>query len=361
MVVQEMHIDFDVKIQKIDSNAIDTFLPQEIDWLLNLGQLKLLRKHGARGLNRRKEGGEDSFNRYEDFNHLIKRVLLPAVINTDDDYVSAVLPYDFFDYRNGKVKSFYNCHGITKTVLNNINYHSYVEFADSATSPNKFTNFNLAIVRNLSGVPVYTDLFTAANFNLNFGLSFTSNEEKFIIINHVLEVVNRNGLIEVRWERYGDIYKPNSFIFITNDSSIDAIRIQYDAVDTNVLVVNNLYDSYADVNTAIIKNRASLRLVETEELNDALDHPYAKTIYDSPITALRGGQIQVYHDEKFIANTISIDYIRKPRLISLSLNQSCEIAESRHDVIVDFAVQLASAYIGSEVHKYILNENLINE
>ena len=113
MLVQEMHIDFDIKLQKVNSNAIDTFLSQEKDWLLNLAQYRDIRKHGVRVLNRKKEGGEDSFARYAEFERLIKRVTLPAAVESDGQYVSSVLPYDFFDYRNSKTKTYYNCNGIT--------------------------------------------------------------------------------------------------------------------------------------------------------------------------------------------------------------------------------------------------------
>lgn len=355
-----MHIDFDVKYQKIDSNNTDTFLPQEKDWLLNTAQLRFMRKHGKRNLNRIKEGGEDSFTRYEDFNELIKRVDLTAAIH-QDGYVDSVLPYDFFDYRNGKVKSFYDCNGITSTTVTESKFLFYVNFDDSVASPNKFVNFKLEYIRDYSGIPIITLLYNINNYNLNYGNSFTSNEEKFSIINHVLEVVNTEGKVEVRWENYGNIYKPNSFIFISNNSDIDAVRISYDAVILDEFDATYLYNSYEDNNNVVVKNNVALRLVETEDLYDALQHPYAKTIYNSPITTLRQGQIQIYNNEKFIINSISIDYIRKPRLINLSLNQSCEISESRHDVIVDFAVQLASAYTGSVNHKFLLNENLINE
>jgi hypothetical protein len=359
MLVQEMHIDFDIKFQKIDSNNIDTFLPQEKDWLLNIAQLRFIRKHGKRNLNKLKEGGEDSFTRYEDFNELIKRVDLATTVQ--DGYVDSVLPYDFFDYRNGSTKSFYDCNGITSSVTSNSNKIFIVDFADSVSVGNKFVNFRLDYIVDYTGTPVLTPLYSINDYDLNYGNPFTSNEEKFLIVNHVLEVVNNSGLIEVRWENYGDTYKPNSFIFITNDLTIDAIRISYDAVSNDKLTTVNNYDSYSDNNNVIVKNNVALRLVETEDLFDALNHPYAKTIYNSPITTLRDGKIQVYNSEKFIINNIQIDYIRKPRMISLSLNQSCEISESRHDVIVDFAVQLASAYVGSNTHQFLLNENLINE
>lgn len=361
MLVQEMHIDFDIKLQKVNSNAVDTFLPDEKDWLLNMAQYRFIRKHGVRTLNRRREGGEDSLTRYEDFNYLLKRVELPTIINTQDNYVYSVLPYDFFDYRNGKTKTYYNCSGINANVLNNINYIAEVLFGDSSATPDKFVGFEISIVRDIATTPVYTSIFKASDYNFNFGNTFVSNEEKFVLVNHVLEIVNRRSDVSVRWENYGNIYSSGSFVFITDDSTIDAIRISFDGNDDDILMTNNPFDSYADVSDVIVKNPSALRLVETEELFDILNHPYAKTIYDSPITTLRNGQIQVYHDDKFVLNTISIDYIKKPRLISLSLNQSCEIAESRHDVIVDIAVQLASAYTGSDVHKLIINENLLNE
>jgi len=358
MLVQEMHIDFDVKLQKINSNSIDTFLPQEKDWLLNLAQYRDIRKHGVRVLNRKKEGGEDSFARYAEFERLIKRVTLPAVVATDGQYVYSVLPYDFFDYRNGKTKSYYNCDDIVTTKDDISEYIITVPFLNKVVvTAEKFVDFEIKIKRGI----VTTSIFIASDYNFNDGNPFTSFEEKFVLVNHVLEVLNRRSDIEVRWETYKDLYDVHHFQFITSDPTITNIDIYYDGSGTLPAPVEHVFQSYSEVPNVIVKDPVALRLVETEELYDVLNHPYAKTIYDSPVTTLRDGAIQVYHDDKFVVNTISLDYIKKPRLISLYLNQSCEIAESRHDVIVDTAVQLASAYTGSDVHKLIINENLLNE
>lgn len=360
MLVQEMHIDFDVKVQKVNSNNTDTFLKEEKDWLLNLSQYRLLRKFGSRKMNRRGEGAEDTFTRYVDFEKLITRAQIPMYINPNADYVTGVLPYNFFDFREARAKVSYNCNGIVPTVGVVNNNHFYVPFVDSANTPAKFVGYTIKLVRDFYTTPTYENIFVLTDYQLNFAIALSSNEQKFMIVNHVLEIVNRRSDIEVRWENYGSIYKPNTFIFISKDATVEAIRISADSINTDTprTVINNTTN--LDVPNTIQKTNGC-RLVENESLFDLLEHSFGRTIYTSPIITLSNGQINAYQSNKFIVSSLELDYLRKPRKINLSLNQSCELAESRHELVVDGAVQLATAYTNTETYKNIINENILNE
>jgi len=360
MLVQEMHIDFDVKVQKVNSNNTDTFLKEEKDWLLNLSQYRLLRKFGSRKTNRRNEGGEDSFTRYADFEKLITRAQIPMYINTGADYVTGVLPYNFFDFREARAKVSYNCNGITPNISTVNRNHFYVPFVDSANTPTKFVGYTIKLVRNFLTLPTYENIFVLSDYQLNFNIPISSNEQKFMIVNHVLEIVNRRSDIEVRWENYGSIYKPNNFIFISKDATVEAIRITSDSANTDTPRTIIASTTNLDVVNTIQKTSAC-RLTENEALFDLLQHSFGRSIYTSPIITLSNGQINAYNSAKFIVSNLELDYIRKPRKINLSLNQSCELAESRHELVVDGAVQLATAYTNTETYKNIINENILNE
>lgn len=365
MLVQEMHIDFDIKYQKINTNNFDTFLPQEKDWLFNVAQNRVLRKFTNPHLNRTRKGGEDNFNRYEVFKNLITKVNLPAY--NQGQFVSSVLPHNFYYYRGASAKVFYNCNGISKNIISNIEYISSLPFPDDPNTTEKYLNLLIQRGDNLNTTPLYTDLYNIDDFDLNYGNSFSSNEEKFVIINHIIEQINLIDGIEVRWEYYGDLYKPNHFIFIFTGDIPDSTRISFGTPSSgnNVVMVRlvetSVNDSFADVQQSLILETIPLRLIESEDLYDTLQHPFAKTNHESPVSIMSNRKIEVYTNNTFVINSIELIYIRKPKLINLSLNQNCEIAESKHEIIVDTAVQLASAYTGSDVHKLIINENLINE
>lgn len=353
-----MHIDFDIKVQKIDSNAFDFFLPEEKDWLLNRAQYRFIKQRSSEKSNRKQEGSDKTYKRYEDLEALYTRTNIPMYIGNDNEHFFGLLPHDFFDIRNAKCNLFYNCNGINNVgTIQETDTISVLRFADDTVSTNLFNNFLIRANSISQGV---VNLFNINNYpNIVDGGSFKINKQKFIIVNHVIEILNRRNDIEVYWEHYGNRYGPSSFIII-NKSDYTDFTISFGSYSQTSSVSSIGESKYNDNGNKLIKGRA-IRFVETEDLYDILDHDFYTTTYKSPVGTFRERQIQVYHNEKFILNELQIDYIRTPRLISLSLEQSCELPSSRHDEIVDIAVQLATAYIGSDVHKNIINENLLSE
>jgi hypothetical protein len=69
----------------------------------------------------------------------------------------------------------------------------------------------------------------------------------------------------------------------------------------------------------------------------------------------------VYHKKKFIVTGIPIAYIRKPQAISVTLNDSCELAESTHDEIVDIAAQFAAGVSNTTNYQNLIKEAYLNE
>jgi len=62
---------------------------------------------------------------------------------------------------------------------------------------------------------------------------------------------------------------------------------------------------------------------------------FCKTITSSPISAVTGNQLKVYHDNRFIVSKCKVSYIRKPAKINLLLNQNCDLANEFHQEICD--------------------------
>jgi hypothetical protein len=48
----------------------------------------------------------------------------------------------------------------------------------------------------------------------------------------------------------------------------------------------------------------------------------------------------LYRKESFIVTRFACDYIRKPRTISLALNQSCELAPQTHPKLIDLTIEI---------------------
>lgn len=95
MTVEEMHYDFKIKFNKLDSSDYRNFQIPEIDWMLNEGMWLFLKQRY--GINNAKNTGfEGSQKRIDDLRNLVvKNVLLPSAASTEANSVSAPLPDDY--------------------------------------------------------------------------------------------------------------------------------------------------------------------------------------------------------------------------------------------------------------------------
>jgi hypothetical protein len=100
------------------------------------------------------------------------------------------------------------------------------------------------------------------------------------------------------------------------------------------------YNRCGDVTTSDPSMMVPVRVVDNAEVYTMNRNPFAKSNIDSPMATVSRDDLKVYQDGKsFILKGITLDYIRKPRVIDLSLNQDCELAEHTHQEIVDIAVK----------------------
>ena len=103
------------------------------------------------------------------------------------------------------------------------------------------------------------------------------------------------------------------------------------------------------------------RLVRGHFRSSLRSSAFAKTTSVSPISAVSGNQIKVYHDGKFIISKLRVSYVRKPAKISLLLNQNCDIAEEFHQEICDRAVLYIKELIGSPDWEVKLRDMMTNK
>jgi len=96
MTVQEMHYDFKIKFNKLDSNDYRDFQVPEIDWLLNEAQeLFLKQRYGINNITQ--QGFEGSQKRIDDLRNLVmKNISLPASqVALDPVSYDGTLPTDY--------------------------------------------------------------------------------------------------------------------------------------------------------------------------------------------------------------------------------------------------------------------------
>lgn len=353
MTAQEMHIGVTQWLQKVNSKDIVSYEPQEIDWALNEECLRFIKQRTNPLSNSKKQGFQATQKRYDDLEELItQNYLIPMYKdNSNVNSVFGFLPPNYLSLINDRSLTHNLCGRALSTVSTNVvsEYVCVVPFPEPVETSSPFYNSLSFIDTATSNV-----LFDVNNYNSTIN-GFDAKEEKFYIINLLIEELSKLSNIEIRWEKYNETYYRNSIIFISKSPLFTGITVQPINTSIPVNVIN--YVQYAPLNVEEVENR----LVKTEELYDILSNSFTKTVAESPISNLARGKINVHHKQKFILSFTKIDYIRKPRKIDLFLGQSCELNPNVHEEIVENTAKRLSAIVKAENYQQIINENLITE
>jgi hypothetical protein len=153
-------------------------------------------------------------------------------------------------------------------------------------------------------------------------LGFSKNEKRLDDLRLVISV------------DYTDVVTPD----------VNAGWIDFDLPIDYMFLINARVSSYVGCGGTIdLTGTASMRdvrVVSQDDLYHLQQNPFGKTTPEFPLAIMYEDEVRVFQDkEKFILETLHLDYIRTPVLISLSSNVNCELAEHTHHEIVDLAVK----------------------
>lgn len=356
MIVHEMHIQLDLRLQRLNSDAFDIFYKEEKDLIFDYVQNLFVRRSlPSNEGNKKNEGFQNTSKRYSDIQTLVTKRTLPCYRKADN-VLFCVLPFDYCDYITVRANLNTDCRNFDLGTTNVAElFIAYLPFDDSAFVGDIFNNFKWTL--EYSGV--IPDLVIADRADYPNFPTVNYNDEKFVISKFAIYEVNRKDVdVKVYWERYGEIYRPNNFIFITENDTVETIVMN----TTGAGVVTADFSSLGFNQYSVTGNlkTSPTRLIETQFVDDFLVNPFQTTGIDSPIIEMATNEILIHHTSKFICKTIDLHYIRKPKPICHYLNVSCELHEARHDKIVDMAYDVAAAYIGNPRDVKMLS-NFINQ
>ncbi|MGL6107257.1 MAG: hypothetical protein ACRC0V_07215 [Fusobacteriaceae bacterium] len=149
MTIEEMHYDFKLKLNKVDSQQNKNFLIPEIDWILNEAQ-EIFIKRVAEPRNKSNLGFEKSQRNIDDIRTLVKNSVPIIVINNQ-----ITLPGDYLYYIKGNVEiSRGNCNNINGTLI--IRQHDD-NFEESPFDKSSFEWRTVNGVFFENGLKLYTD------------------------------------------------------------------------------------------------------------------------------------------------------------------------------------------------------------
>ena len=139
MQAQELHIELDILLQKVNSHYNQNFIPQEKDLFINNEVLRYIKRRIDKLSNRKQTGIFDTIKRTTDLSPLLVTRRLPVMYNENNQKEAKVmLPFDFLYYVSSEVSVCCPCMG-NKLYTNYL--QSYQLFASETSTINGTLSF----------------------------------------------------------------------------------------------------------------------------------------------------------------------------------------------------------------------------
>jgi hypothetical protein len=368
--VLEAHIEVLQGLQKVSAYTEDMFGPEEIDLQLHRQQERLLEEI----VNKRFQDmqvGLDYIRPLIVKNKSLK-VILPEVGNSyyEPNMVYGVLPPDYIHLVNDRSLVTTStaaglCDDLTAFKADPANKATYVEKV--AVLPFPETNAISAPYYYKTTIEVNATYGTVV-YTLPAGLNnLKSANSWFSVVSYILESLSIAGL-EVYWEKYRNLVKPKSFIFVNDgtDNEIYSVLINSETGPGNSTSSGRLASEFVSTSFKV-PNYGSLSqpvtvqvdniLTETDEFYTQNLNTFYKTRKTNPKTQVSGDFLLAYESNSFLISGLYIDYVRKPRHVSLSLNQNFELAGDGPRIVVDRTVEFLKLAIENPTYQAVLNDN----
>ena len=348
MTAQDLHIDFDINLQKISSNVTRNIEPEEIDWLLNKEVPKFLNKRTTDKSDPKRRGFEEDTKRLKDVAPLIKTVTLD-VEQIEDKKGKVILPS--FNFKDVKASAVYykDCEASEGNELElTVNVFKF-------KLPTDFVE-PLKVVVTSFGQPDI--LYSTANLpNTYIGGRYTSLLKSFEITIRKALLTSFYSNIKIYFEWFGEQYEENTY-FIVGTNKLGNVQVFGDGENIIYPVVASTFKRKKHTSTKQIKK--PIRLISTESADWKEDSFLSGSIAESPIMELTKGNGFIQFPPNAIVKQVIFTYIERPTLIDIYLGTSLNLDTDICSEIVIQTVRFTKALLDSgNYEKYFNETNLI--
>lgn len=368
--VLEAHIEVLQGLQKVSAYTDEQFYPEEIDLQLNRQQQRLIEQIITKKFEDTQTGLD--YIRPLMVKNKTLQVMVPQTseLNYEPNMIYGVFPPDYYHLVNDRSKVVYStapdlCKDLTNyKIANLIDYTEFtatLPFPDTtATVPPQYYDARLTIVK--SGTPNYVIIPAGLN-NLKSANSW------FTVVNYFLENFKFQGL-DIYWENYRDTKTTKSFIFVTTDDTITEVRIDWRVSGTNAAfagqgsalftpTVYKIYNPSLPNLANKVSNTVPNLLLETDEFYEQDLNVFYRTNKENPKAQVTNGLVMVYESKNFLISNLYLDYIRKPKHVSLALNQNLELGGDAPRIVVDRTVEYLKLAIENPAYREVVTDNQI--
>ena len=329
MNIRDMHIEINQNLQQVASNRTRKFLPQEIDWAIN----KNINRYIQFLIGKSRLGFEDTQINIDSIRPLIvpniniplyKYELKPIGTNINKYYT--VLPPDYSYLISDSTYVIDKC---KYTIIDSEQTYTEVYILQplsAKTTPPYYQTLSITINGIVFNIPQDLPLDNMyKGYDNKYDISFLTDL--------ILKFFKSQG-VNLYWERYGEVFKPNSYIVITDEYISSNYNMIIDGINQKnvttltkkrVQSIANNYTNYLSTNL----------LTKSSDIVFALTTAYYKPSIINPVSQLTNQILFVYSDNTFAPSVVNISYIRRPAVVSLAQSVDCDLAPEFHYTILD--------------------------
>lgn len=358
MTTQEMHIEIDLELQKLNSQISKDIRPIEKDWFLNNEVLKFIKQRTNFLSNFKGLGFQETLKRVEDIKDLIKTRNCFVETNSRGEQI-VKLPSDYLHYVRGDVYMHKTCTLTVSKTQTNI-YSCDIDLAFPTN--NTLATYTISITLANNTVVV---LFDAVNLPSGYIVTTEFNKQTFML---------KKALKVSLEQKIKEVLSPNSQLYWDNTNTI---VLESDVAFTNVFVTRTNQTNAQDPNEVLIYSpvqklmeyyprissplRAKIRPISEEILTDVENSNLSKSQAKSPIVTIQRDCIKFSKLSGVVFGSVDITYISKPQLIDLYLNSHLNMSTNVCKEIVSNTVRFLKAIIESQNYQAYAQENILIE
>jgi len=335
MNVKNLHISFRLELDKINSGLYDDLIDEEVDYYLNKAQTEFIKQRYNPPSNQYQTGFEMNEKRTVDLKNLHVTNYQDTVYLTNEiNKYRFQLPSNFMYFTSGQA-TVYNsyCNQITYTTVTTEKIYFQIPVQFNNLTNQNFNNFRIAI--NTTSNLLFTPLT---------GYQYPEDEENYLTAIQNLQLPTG---YRIMYEGFYTIYEQSNLfvevptatnLFITYDGGTN-----WQSVTSSQLTLQNRVGA-----TLGTRKVSPVRRCAIDDLYILLKDSFATTTPDYPLTIEQTNFIDSYGNNSFIIENFIASYIRIPKSISLSLNQTSELAPQVHQELIAMAVNMALEAIESK-------------
>ena len=336
MTIKEMHIALDQGVQYLAANRTRAFHPEEKDLILN----KMVNRYITSRLRPRGDGSYevDSLAQEQLKTLIVQRAGIPAEVGNKEYTVT--LPSDLGWYITAQA-GVQDRSCITTSLIQQVKsrFVYLIKYPLSTrTSPKYY------ITATLGGVDIAE---LAQGNNAAEWIGLPSKDQVFEVMAFLTEALRSDM----------DVYHESGTTLRIVKSTGGQINATADAVSITANPDNIPYHVY---DPTIATNPTPIRLVPTVQKFELQGTPYWRSTPQSLLACFVDGNLRIVEPQSSIITDSTVIYVKKPRRLSLALNQNSDLPEDYHGDIVDLAVSYIKLELNKPEWEKTLADNKLN-